>query len=228
MQVYCQLTTFANKRQNIFKKYFQMTINTRLRAVLDALGMNTRTFALEAGIDPAVLHNIVSEKGRQSKPSFDILEKILLSFDNISSEYLMRGKGAIFKTDDSEKIKNQMHIKSTSEGVRIEDKKGGQDWGQDWANIKNEMYIKTEPEPVSTGSGARSPAKNYHGKEKSLVSEVRDEERSAYGDLRAILARSAQDQARILALIIDRLDAIERRLPPTPLPDLPGGEKSPV
>jgi phage repressor protein C with HTH and peptisase S24 domain len=39
-------------------------------------------------------------------PSFDILEKILLSFDNASSEWLMKGIGPMFSNTEKAQVKN--------------------------------------------------------------------------------------------------------------------------
>ena len=67
------------------------TINERVRALIEALKLNKNSFSVKIGVDPTVIHNIVG--GRLTKPSFDVLEKILLSFDNINLEWFIVGKG---------------------------------------------------------------------------------------------------------------------------------------
>lgn len=182
-----------------------MTINERLRAVLEALGMNTRSFALEAGIDPAVLHNIVSEKGRQSKPSFDLLEKILVSFDNISSEYLMRGTGPIFQ------------IKKGEEGVRYFEEKRGKVMGKVNALLQNDLYIKSQ------AKDARKVKVQIIEEDIGEIS-LSEPERPIYSDLRGLI----EQQRHLMRAILGRLEALERAQALQHTPHLPGGEKSPV
>jgi hypothetical protein len=68
-------------------------INDRIAALISALGMNNNSFSVAIGVAAPVIYNIVDPEGRRSKPSFEVLEKILLSFDNINLEWLMLGKG---------------------------------------------------------------------------------------------------------------------------------------
>ena len=41
--------------------------------------------------------------GRLNKPSYDIIKKILLSFDSINAEWLITGKGEMLKNESKEK-----------------------------------------------------------------------------------------------------------------------------
>jgi hypothetical protein len=72
------------------------TINERIHLLIEALKLNKNSFSIKIGVDSTVIHNIVG--GRLTKPSFEVLEKILLSDDNINLEWLILGKGdQIFK-----------------------------------------------------------------------------------------------------------------------------------
>jgi hypothetical protein len=72
------------------------TINERLGLLIEALKLNKNSFSIKIGVDSTVIHNIVG--GRLTKPSFEVLEKILLANDNINLEWLILGKGdQIFK-----------------------------------------------------------------------------------------------------------------------------------
>lgn len=71
-----------------------MNINDRLKVLIESLGLNNNLFAKQIGVNPVVTHNIIS--GRKTKPSSDVLEKILLSFDNINAEWLVCGKGPMW------------------------------------------------------------------------------------------------------------------------------------
>lgn len=60
--------------------------------------MNKNSFSLKIGLENNVtIGNIVSN--RLNKPSFDVIEKILLTFDSISSDWLILGKGQILRND---------------------------------------------------------------------------------------------------------------------------------
>ncbi len=77
------------------------TINERIKLLIEALGLNKNSFSTKIGVDSTVIHNIVS--GRLTKPSFDVLEKILLSNDNINLEWLILGKSdKLFKDNKAQ------------------------------------------------------------------------------------------------------------------------------
>lgn len=65
-------------------------INDRLLNFIKESGLNVNTFSLIIGVNPAVIHNIV--KGRRTNPSYEVLKKIGLSFDNIDLNWLITGE----------------------------------------------------------------------------------------------------------------------------------------
>lgn len=72
------------------------SVNDRiLHLIENQLGGSKKKFAERIGFAPQVVFNIVS--GRKSKPSFDVLEAIISSFDEISPEWLLTGKGAMLR-----------------------------------------------------------------------------------------------------------------------------------
>lgn len=71
-----------------------MTINERVKHMIEALGLNGNTFSIAAGINPSVLNHILN--GRNA-PSYGMLKKMVLPFDNINVEWLITGKGDVFK-----------------------------------------------------------------------------------------------------------------------------------
>jgi hypothetical protein len=73
-----------------------LIINERIKILIEELNLNNRSFALKLGIDPTIIHNIVA--GRKSHPSFTVLEKIILTFDNIEARWLLTGKGNKYTT----------------------------------------------------------------------------------------------------------------------------------
>lgn len=79
------------------------TINDRISYIIEnQCKGNQKKFAETIGFAPQVVYNIVS--GRKSKPSFDVLEAILSSFVDISSDWLLTGKGEMLKSDNIKAI----------------------------------------------------------------------------------------------------------------------------
>lgn len=72
-----------------------MTINERLSLLIKALGLNNNSFAKRLDVNPAVTFNII--EGRRTKPSYDLLEKIVFTFDNINLYWLIKGEGDMFR-----------------------------------------------------------------------------------------------------------------------------------
>lgn len=74
------------------------SINDRIAQLIKHLGMNNNSFSKAIGLSNNVtIGNIVG--GRKSKPGYEILKAIALSFDSINSDWLLTGRGAILKKD---------------------------------------------------------------------------------------------------------------------------------
>jgi len=73
-------------------------INSRIRYLIQYLEMNTNSFANKVGVAQAVIYNIVDEKGRKSKPSYELIVKIIKSFD-INPAWLLINKGHMFHSE---------------------------------------------------------------------------------------------------------------------------------
>lgn len=70
------------------------SINERIKIIVEALNITANAFANELGVAGSVIYNII--KGR-NKPSFDILDKMVSSF-NVNPNFLLTGKGEVFLT----------------------------------------------------------------------------------------------------------------------------------
>ncbi len=69
-------------------------IDNRIKKLIRVSGMNLTSFSSIVGVNVTVIFNIV--KGRKSKPSFDLILKILKAYDGLSSDWLMKGKGPMW------------------------------------------------------------------------------------------------------------------------------------
>ena len=76
-----------------------MVINDRISDLISKLHMNPNSFADNIGVKGTVIYNII--KGRRSKPSFDVLQKILIAYEAINANWLLKGEGDVWKHDDA-------------------------------------------------------------------------------------------------------------------------------
>lgn len=76
------------------KLFYQMTINERISLIISTLKMNPNSFSVSIGVNSTIIHNIL--KGRNA-PSYDILNKIALSNDDINMNWVISESGEIFK-----------------------------------------------------------------------------------------------------------------------------------
>ena len=91
-----------------------MIINDRINQLIEVLDQNPNSFAELIGVRGAVVYNII--RGRRSKPSYDVLNKILLRFNEVNSEWLLRGEGKIL--DYTRKEKDAKELKSKRATVK--------------------------------------------------------------------------------------------------------------
>lgn len=67
------------------------TINERIRLLMSDLGYNNNSFAKALGVNPTVTFNITG--GRENNPSYEFLQKLMFTFDNINPTWLLKGEG---------------------------------------------------------------------------------------------------------------------------------------
>ena len=97
------------------------SINQRIKFLIDELNLNSRAFSIKLGIDSTVMHNIIS--GRMSMPSYIVLEKILLTFDNIDAKWLITGKGNAYEYSEEQiSVLNETSplYENSSKDIRLE------------------------------------------------------------------------------------------------------------
>ena len=101
MQIYCYLTilqieiTFLYRHMTIFNFLSKLmdTLIDRIKMIIEAKGYSPRAFAIAIGFNYSTLNNYLT--GRRSTIDSELIEKALMSFDDISAEWLLRGKGDI-------------------------------------------------------------------------------------------------------------------------------------
>jgi len=70
-----------------------MNEQERLIAVMQSEGLNAKQFAVEVGISPATMSNVVN--GRNN-PSLEVMQKVLNRFRNLSTNWLILGVGSMY------------------------------------------------------------------------------------------------------------------------------------
>ena len=66
------------------------TLIDRIKMIIEAKGYSPRAFAIAIGFNYSTLNNYLT--GRRSTIDSELIEKALTSFDDISAEWLLRGK----------------------------------------------------------------------------------------------------------------------------------------
>ncbi len=74
-----------------------MDIIDRLQEIITYEGMNVSSFAKKIGVVDQTIRGIVVQ--RRNKPGFDILDKILQTYNWINAEWLITGKGEMVKRE---------------------------------------------------------------------------------------------------------------------------------
>ena len=72
-----------------------MEIQDRIVSIIEAKGLNKKTFSEAVDIQPQTLHHIVG--GRRTYPSYDVIRKILYTYSDISERWLLLGEGNMEK-----------------------------------------------------------------------------------------------------------------------------------
>lgn len=99
-----QMVKKLNKISHITNCESESSVNERIKLIVESLNITANAFAQELNVAGSVVYNII--KGR-NKPSFDILDKIVSSF-NVSPNFLLTGKGNMFSSNDEiSQIENQ-------------------------------------------------------------------------------------------------------------------------
>jgi len=72
-------------------------INDRIGHLINVMNMNPTSFSDSLNVNVTVIFNII--KGRRSKPSYDLLRNILKTYDEVSSDWLIKGEGSMWNDD---------------------------------------------------------------------------------------------------------------------------------
>jgi len=77
------------------------TVNDRIRIIMTREGHNVNTFAKKVGVPWTTVKNLISKR---NLPSYEIIVKIIESFDWVDANYLIMGELYDKNKNDSEKL----------------------------------------------------------------------------------------------------------------------------
>ena len=77
----------------------ETTVIQRAKQLIEDRGVTPRGFASEIDFNYSTLNNYLT--GRRKLINFDLVESIMLSFGNISADWLITGKGQMFKDNNT-------------------------------------------------------------------------------------------------------------------------------
>jgi DNA-binding XRE family transcriptional regulator len=80
-----------------------MSVQDRILQIIATKGLNRNTFSNLIGVQPQTLHHIVA--GRRTHPSYEVINKIISTFSDISAKWLITGTGDMFVGTDKNKPK---------------------------------------------------------------------------------------------------------------------------
>ena len=81
-----------------------MEIIERVQKIIDKEGLNVSSFAKRIGVVDQAVRGII--KQRRNKPGFDLIVKILQTFNWVNAEWLLLGVGDMVKASDGGKQDN--------------------------------------------------------------------------------------------------------------------------
>ncbi|MDR0659759.1 MAG: helix-turn-helix domain-containing protein [Prevotellaceae bacterium] len=91
-------------------------MNSRIQKFIEAEGLTAARFADAIGVQRSNVSHVLS--GR-NKPSFDFIEKMLRKFPEINAEWLIMGKGHMYKESHMPSLFNVPTIENTDTTNRV-------------------------------------------------------------------------------------------------------------
>lgn len=91
------------------------TINERIAQVIRHYNHSALSFSKEIDVSSSVMGNIVG--GRFSKPSIEVIQKLISTYEEISIEWLIMGWGQMLKGTQSSNQTNEPTAKYVTNGV---------------------------------------------------------------------------------------------------------------
>ena len=119
------------------------TINGRIREIILSAGITDSAFAKRIGVTQSVIASMFQ---RGTEPSAKVLTSILLTYEDISAEWLLRGKGQMLLSEvtpdpNLEQMKRLVDTITTLQGIITEQTKTNQLLTEELKKAKGELTM---------------------------------------------------------------------------------------
>ena len=119
------------------------TINGRIREISLSAGITDSAFAKRIGVTQSVIASMFQ---RGTEPSAKVLTSILLTYEDISAEWLLRGKGQMLLSEvtpdpNIEQMKRLVDTITTLQGIITEQTKTNQLLTEELKKAKGELTM---------------------------------------------------------------------------------------
>ena len=119
------------------------TINGRIREIILSAGITDSAFAKRIGVTQSVIASMFQ---RGTEPSAKVLTSILLTYEDISAEVLLRGKGQMLLSEvtpdpNIEQMKRLVDTITTLQGIITEQTKTNQLLTEELKKAKGELTM---------------------------------------------------------------------------------------
>lgn len=121
----------------------ESTINGRIRQIIQSVGITDSAFAKKIGVTQSVIGSMFQ---RGTEPSAKVITSILLAYEDISSEWLLRGKGEMLLSEikqdpNIERIERLVDTIATLQGTINEQMKTIQLLTEDNKKVRGELAM---------------------------------------------------------------------------------------
>ena len=119
------------------------TINGRIREIILSAGITDSAFVKRIGVTQSVIASMFQ---RGTEPSAKVLTSILLTYEDISAEWLLRGKGQMLLSEvtpdpNIEQMKRLVDTITTLQGIITEQTKTNQLFTEELKKAKGELTM---------------------------------------------------------------------------------------
>ena len=119
------------------------TINGRIREIILSAGITDSAFAKRIGVTQSVIASMFQ---RGTEPSAKVLTSILLTYEDISAEWLLRGKGQMLLSEvtpdpNIEQMKRLVDTITTLQGIITEQTNTNQLLTEELKKAKGELTM---------------------------------------------------------------------------------------
>lgn len=98
-----------------------MDIIERLQKIIDCENLNVSSFAKKIGVADQTIRGIVVQK--RNKPGFDLLAKVIQTFNWINAEWLLTGEGEMIKAEEPGKTEPSPSLRELIQYLKEKDMK---------------------------------------------------------------------------------------------------------